>query len=65
MNLVRFSALQTKSTVQRRNFGIVWRFLSNHVLKNPDGEDHQNIRNFMKLGWDGIVFSGEAMKENG
>jgi hypothetical protein len=23
----------------------------------PDGTDHPNIRNFMKLGWNGIVFS--------
>ncbi|MDH5447168.1 MAG: HopJ type III effector protein [Gammaproteobacteria bacterium] len=29
------------------------------VLANPEGDDHQNIRNFMKHGWDGIQF--EAM----
>jgi len=32
------------------------------VLKNPDGNDHQNIRNFIKFGWDGISFDGEALK---
>ena len=32
------------------------------VLKNPDGNDHQNIRNFMIFGWDGISFDGEALK---
>jgi hypothetical protein len=32
------------------------------VLKNPDGNDHQNIRNFMIFGWEGIVFDGEALK---
>jgi hypothetical protein len=26
------------------------------VLKNPDGTDHQNIRNFMKSGWSGVKF---------
>jgi len=26
------------------------------VLKNPDGSDHQNIRNFMKTGWSGVKF---------
>jgi len=31
------------------------------VLLNPTGEDHQNIRNFMKTGWAGIVFEGEAL----
>lgn len=26
------------------------------VLKNPDGDDHQNIRNFLQTGWAGIEF---------
>jgi hypothetical protein len=24
--------------------------------------EHQNIRNFMKTGWDGIAFYGEALE---
>ena len=32
------------------------------VLENPDGDDHQNIRNFMKTGWEGIEFSGVALE---
>lgn len=32
------------------------------VLGNPDGNDHQNIRHFMRDGWEGIVFSGEALQ---
>lgn len=32
------------------------------VLKNPDGNDHQNIRNFMIFGWDGISFEGDALE---
>jgi len=31
------------------------------VLENPEGDDHQNIRNFMKSGWAGINFEGEAL----
>lgn len=27
------------------------------VLENPYGTDHQNIRQFMIHGWDGVVFS--------
>jgi hypothetical protein len=27
-----------------------------------DGTNHQNIRNFMKTGWDGIAFYGEALE---
>ncbi|OAI01113.1 HopJ type III effector protein [Methylomonas methanica] len=32
------------------------------VLGNPAGKDHQNIRNFMRDGWDGIVFKGEVLQ---
>lgn len=31
------------------------------VLKNADGTDHQNIRQFMIHGWAGIVFEGQAL----
>lgn len=39
-------------------FGTYYR---NDVLGNPDGDDHQNIRNFMTHGWEGISFEGEAL----
>jgi len=32
------------------------------VLGNPDGDDHQNIRRFMRDGWAGIAFRGEALQ---
>ena len=31
------------------------------VLNNPEGADHQNIRQFMKHGWPGILFEGQAL----
>ena len=31
------------------------------VLENPNGTDHQNIRNFMNTGWNGIAFYGSAL----
>ncbi len=31
------------------------------VLGHPEGSDHQNIRNFMKSGWDGITYEGDAL----
>lgn len=33
----------------------------NDVLKNPEGTNHQNIRNFMKTGWEGIAFYGSPL----
>ena len=32
------------------------------VLNTPDAADHQNIRNFMIFGWEGIQFEDEALK---
>lgn len=34
------------------------------VLNFPEGTNHQNIRNFMQFGWDGIRFEGEALLLN-
>lgn len=33
------------------------------VLANPQGDNHKNIRNFMKYGWEGICFSQEPLSE--
>ena len=31
------------------------------VLQNPQGNDHQNIRNFIQFGWSGIKFDQEPL----
>nr|WP_294898716.1 HopJ type III effector protein [uncultured Pedobacter sp.] len=31
------------------------------VLNTPEATDHQNIRQFMQNGWQGIRFEGEAL----
>lgn len=33
------------------------------VLATPEATDHQNIRQFMQNGWDGIQFEGEALSD--
>ncbi|HEY9018987.1 HopJ type III effector protein [Thiomicrospira sp.] len=38
-------------------------FYTQDVLLHPEGEDHQNIRNFVKTGWQGIEFKGQALKK--
>lgn len=58
--LFSFAKLQSLSQQQTLHcFGAYYR---DDVLKHPDGTDHQNIRNFMKTGWGGIGFEGEALK---
>ncbi|MFU8926474.1 HopJ type III effector protein [Acinetobacter puyangensis] len=31
------------------------------VLDTPNGTDHQNIRQFIKNGWEGVYFEGSAL----
>jgi hypothetical protein len=57
--LFSFSRLHKLSPRQTLScFGAYYR---DDVLKHPDGTDHQNIRNFIKTGWEGIEFSGDAL----
>ena len=37
-------------------------YYSEEVLGDPIGTNHQNIRNFIKTGWSGIQFEGEALQ---
>lgn len=37
-------------------------YYTEEVLGDPNGTNHQNIRNFMKTGWNGIQFEGEALQ---
>lgn len=36
-------------------------FYTKDVLGNPAGNDHQNIRNFMRYGWEGIKFDSSPL----
>ncbi len=57
--LFSFAKLQNLSAEQTLAcFGAYYRI---DVLENPQGTDHQNIRNFIKFGWGGITFEGEAL----
>ncbi|MES2490827.1 MAG: HopJ type III effector protein [Pseudomonadota bacterium] len=38
------------------------RYYREDVLQHPDATDHQNIRTFMRSGWNGIAFTGEALR---
>jgi HopJ type III effector protein len=60
-----FAKLHQLDTQQTLNlFGDYYRL---DVSAYPNGTGHQNIRNFMEYGWQGIHFKGEALtpKNNG
>jgi hypothetical protein len=57
--LFSFAQLQNLSPQQTLHcFGDYFR---KDVLLNPEGTDHQNIRNFIVNGWAGIEFDGSAL----
>jgi hypothetical protein len=41
------------------------RYYREDVLPHPGANDHQNIRNFMRSGWQGIAFEGDALALRG
>jgi len=58
--LFAFAKLQNLTPQQTLAcFGAYYR---DDVLKHPQATDHQNIRNFMKFGWTGIKYEGNALK---
>lgn len=58
-----FSFAKLKGLNEGETLALFGDFYRTDVLKNPEGSDHQNIRNFMQYGWDGIVFEGQALAE--
>ena len=58
-----FSFAKLNNLTKEETLFLFGDFYRNDVLKNPDGIDHQNIRNFITFGWDGISFEGEALRK--
>lgn len=57
--LLAFAQLQGLTEAQTLYcFGEYYRI---DVLKHPEAKDHQNIRNFIKHGWQGVRFSGNPL----
>ncbi len=46
---------------QQQTLACFGAFYRDDVLGHPDGQDHQNIRNFINHGWEGIEFSGQPL----
>lgn len=52
-----FSFAQLQGLTEAETLACFGRYYRDDVLKNPDGTDHQNIRNFMRTGWAGVSFA--------
>lgn len=57
--LFAFAKLQNLS--QEETLACFGAFYREDVLQDPNGNNHQNIRNFIANGWNGLAFEGEAL----
>lgn len=58
--LFAFASLQKLS--KEDTLACFGKYYTEEVLQDIEGTGHQNIRNFMATGFDGISFDGEALK---
>ena len=57
-----FAFAQLQALSEQDTLACFGRYYREDVLQHADASDHQNIRNFMRSGWKGVVFEGEALK---
>ncbi len=56
-----FSFAQLKNLTEQQTLHCFGDYYRKDVLENPQGSDHQNIRNFMQSGWAGISFTKQPL----
>ena len=57
-----FAFAKAQQLTQQETLACFGAYYFDDVLKNPEGTDHQNIRNFILHGWEGIAFEGVALE---
>lgn len=56
-----FSFAQQLNLNEEQTLACFGDYYRTDVLQHPTATDHQNIRNFVKYGWQGITFKGRAL----
>lgn len=56
-----FSFAQLNQLTPEQTLHLFGDFYRVDVLQNPEATDHQNIRQFMLSGWEGVAFSAPAL----
>jgi len=56
-----FSFGSLHKLTEEQTLSMFGEYYRNDVLGNPEGDDHQNIRNFIAHGWQGVKFEGQAL----
>ena len=58
-----FAFAKLQALTKEETLACFGKFYFDDVLNDPNGTGHQNIRNFITYGFDGLVFDGEALTE--
>lgn len=58
-----FAFASLNSLTEAQTLACFGKYYREDVLGNPEGDDHQNIRNFIRYGWEGIEFEDNALSE--
>lgn len=56
-----FAFAQIQQLTKEETLACFGSYYFDEVLGDSEGSNHQNIRNFMVTGWDGIQFEGMAL----
>lgn len=57
-----FAFAKLQSFTQAETLACFGTFYTEDVLNDPEGTGHQNIRNFMNTGFEGLQFEGEPLQ---
>jgi len=60
-----FAFAVAQSLTKEETLACFGAFYYEEVLNDPSGTGHQNIRNFMNTGFDGLTINGTALIEKG
>lgn len=56
-----FAFAQLYQLDQQQTLNLFGDYYRQEVLNDPHGTSHQNIRNFMQQGWEGVHFNSQAL----
>ncbi len=56
-----FSFAKLHDLSKQQTLACFGKYYREDVLQNPDKDSHQNIRNFMRAGWQDIYFESDAL----
>ena len=58
-----FAFAKAQELTKKDTLACFGKFYFDEVLNDPNGTGHQNIRNFMKTGFDGLTFNEEPLSK--